>query len=48
MAYLMCTFGEREPLIDEETFNSMSLEEQASYLDGYERRNGLCPVEFDF
>lgn len=48
MAYLMGTFGEREPLIDEEIFNAMSLEEQTSYLDGYERRNGLWPIEFDF
>lgn len=48
MAYLMGTFGEREPLIDEEIFNAMSLEEQTSYLDGYERCNGLWPIEFDF
>lgn len=48
MAYLMCAVSEREPLIDEETFNAMSLDEQTSYLDGYERRNGVWPIEFDF
>lgn len=48
MAYLMCTFYEREPLIDEESFNAMSLDEQTAYLDGYEERNRIWPIEFDF
>lgn len=48
MGYLMCTFGEREPLVDEETFNAMSLDEQTSYLDAYARRNGVWLADFDF
>ena len=44
----MCTFGEREPLVDEEIFNAMSLDEQTFYLDEYARRNGVWLADFDF